>query len=56
MTQERLAEVSGVSQSVISRAERCDRGITLDTAYLLAKAFGLTIDDFLKEVRDVSKS
>lgn len=56
MTQERLADVSGVSQSVISRAERCDRGITLNTAYLLAKGFGLTLDIFLKEVADVPES
>jgi transcriptional regulator with XRE-family HTH domain len=39
-SQRRLAEASGVSQPVISRIERAERGPTLDAVTLLAAALG----------------
>lgn len=40
VSQRRLAEASGVSQPVISRIERAERGPTLDAVALLAAALG----------------
>lgn len=46
MTQDQLAETSGVAQGTISRIERGDRMPTLTTLMKLRGALGLTEDQF----------
>jgi len=51
LSQERLAEISGLSANYIGEIERSDRKVTLDTVEKIAK--GLGIDPALLLVRRI---
>lgn len=48
-TQDELSKLSGVNRANIGSYEIGDSGMTLETAYKLAKALGCTIDELLRE-------
>ncbi len=45
MTQAKLADSIGVSRKTLSNA-RSGRGLTLDSAFLIASKLGITLDEF----------
>lgn len=47
MTQEQLADATGILRSSIARYETRDMGITVETAGKLATALGCTIDELI---------
>lgn len=52
LTQELLAEISGVNRVQISNYERSGKGMTLATAAKLADALRCTIDQLFEEEED----
>lgn len=50
LSQEELAELSGLHRTYISSLERGQRNPTLTTLALLSKGFNITIDELLKEL------
>lgn len=53
VTQEELAEISGVSVSQVSRIEAGSQDPQLDTVGRLLEAMGLDLDDFCRYYRDL---
>lgn len=51
MTQARLAQALGLTQSNVSAMERGDRGVTIHQAVKLAKILGVTVDELLTGTR-----
>ena len=49
MTQEALAEATGIHRVTIARYETTNRGMTLYNAKLLAKALECSIDDLMPQ-------
>lgn len=49
-TQDEVADVLGMTQSMVLQIERGTKQLSLLNASKLAKLFGCTIDDILKEV------
>jgi putative transcriptional regulator len=51
ISQERLALKAGLRRETITRLERGDQaGVQLATAVKIARAFGMTVDELLKDV------
>lgn len=48
LTQDQLAEMTGINRVSIARYETTDRGMTLDSAQRLAEALGCTVDELIK--------
>ncbi len=48
LSQTRLAEETGVSQSIITQIERGTKSISLQLAVQFTKVFGCTLDDLVK--------
>ncbi|QJD86360.1 helix-turn-helix domain-containing protein [Cohnella herbarum] len=49
MTQEKIAEMIGVSDAYIGQIERGERSLTLDTLIDLANKLGVTVDYLLQD-------
>ena len=49
MTQEDLADRTGLHRTYISDVERCERNISIDCIDKIAEAFGITASELLKE-------
>ena len=49
ITQDRLAEITGLNRVTIARWECTGRGMSLKSAMKIAAALGCTIDDLLPE-------
>ncbi len=49
LTQEKLAESVGISDSYIGQIERGERSLTLDTLVRIANSLGVTIDFLLQD-------
>jgi transcriptional regulator with XRE-family HTH domain len=51
ISQDRLAEKAGIPRPIITRLEAGNqKSVLVETAVRLARAFGLTVDEFLKGV------
>jgi transcriptional regulator with XRE-family HTH domain len=50
MSQERLAELSGLHRTYVSSVERRERNISIDNIERLARALGLPVADLLSAV------
>jgi transcriptional regulator with XRE-family HTH domain len=51
ISQDRLAEKAGIPRPIITRLEAGNqKSVLVETAVKLARAFGLTMDEFLKGV------
>jgi transcriptional regulator with XRE-family HTH domain len=48
ITQQKLAELAGVTASAISQAERAERGLSLATLVRLSSRLGVTLDELLR--------
>ena len=48
LTQEQLAEISGIHRVTIAKYESTDCGMTVDSAQRLANALDCTIDELMK--------
>jgi len=55
LTQTDLAEIVGVTQPTVSRAERGDEGITLGTYRACAEALGVSLIDLLADERTAAE-
>lgn len=49
LTQERLAEKVGITQSAVAAHEAGTSGMSLATARKYAEALGITVDDLIRE-------
>ena len=49
LTQEDLADRTGLHRTYISDVERCERNISIDCIDKIAEAFGITASELLKE-------
>lgn len=52
MSRHQLEELSNVSQWTICSIERENNGLTVETAWMLCKAFGIEWDELLGTVAD----
>jgi predicted transcriptional regulator len=53
MSQQELADSTGLSQSKIAKIETCQRKCTLDDAVLITKALNVSMDVFCAEEIEV---
>jgi transcriptional regulator with XRE-family HTH domain len=53
LTQEKLAEIIGISDSFVGTIERGDRILSLETLVKFANAFGITVDKLLQDSIDI---
>lgn len=53
LTQEKLAEGIGISDSYIGQIERGERSLTLDTLVRISKRLGVTLDFLLQDSIDI---
>ncbi len=51
MSQEDLAEISGLDRTYISSVERESRNITIDSLEKIIKGLGVTIKDFFEGIK-----
>lgn len=52
MSQEHLADISGLHRTYIGSVERAERNVTLLSAERIAKALGVTLSECLRENED----
>lgn len=52
MTQDELSAATGIHRVTIARYETTDRGMTIDSAILLANALGCTVNDLLNDQQE----
>ncbi len=50
ISQEELADIAGVHRTYIGMVERGEKNVTILTLARLAKAFGLSVSDVIKEL------
>ena len=50
MSQEQLADRSGLHRTYVGSIERCERNVTLSTLETLANALGVTVPQLLSEM------
>lgn len=48
LTQERLAEVTGLHRTYVGSVERGERNVSIDNMERFARALGLTLEDLLR--------
>ena len=49
LTQESLADFSGLHRTYISSVERCERNISIDAIEKIATAFGISVNKLLEK-------
>ncbi len=49
LSREELAEIIDISPSFLGLIERAERGLSIDTLYSIASAYGATIDSLMNE-------
>ncbi|MCX7217700.1 MAG: helix-turn-helix transcriptional regulator [Burkholderiales bacterium] len=52
LSQEGLAEISGLHRTYVSSVERCERNVTIDTIDRLSTALGIEPFQLLKEIEE----
>jgi len=54
-SQEKFADICGLHRTYIGSIERGEKNVTIDTAYKLAKAFGLPLHQLLRFIEKRKK-